>query len=297
MPDRKDSLVEHEGSRISPVLPLVGLAVLAALILVYFFYFRSNSEPVPVIEPALAPVPAPVAPVPVATPEPSVPTHPPTPVPAIPTAEPLPPLNESDAVVKDEMAVKGLADLVVFLTPDEVIRKTVRAVYSLSKGNVVQQYRPVTGPDSSFSAVPTGDTVTIENPREKGEMTETAVYRLSAQNGERYQIYINLLRSVDKQQVAALYSRYYPLLQQAYQELGEGPAEFHTVVLQALDSLLASPQPTEEPLLVRTSVQYQYLKPEYQALPATQKLVLRMGNMNRRVLLEELRGLREAIAR
>lgn len=291
MPNPEDRYTnEEDPSRVSPVLPFVVFVILAAIGLGYFFFWHERPSPdideIPVATPAPTPVPARPTPLPTATP---------TPQPQA-TPEPLPDLDSSDAPLRDKLNERGLADMLAYLTPEEVVRKTVRAVYNLSKGNVVQQYRPVQGPESVFTASATGATATIENPKKKGEKTETAVYRLNSKNSERYALFINLLRGLDRDVVVDLYQLYYPLLQQAYGELGEGPEEFHTVVLQALDSFLAAPQPSDEPLLIRTSVHYQFLKPEYQALPATQKLMLRMGKQNRRVLHEELQSLRAALA-
>lgn len=297
MSDHQDPRPEGDSQRTSMLVPTIVLGVIAAFALIYLFFFQSDDrapEPEPVPQPVLSP------PSPEPTPVPQ-PTLAPTDIPSVsaepkPTPVPLPELNTSDEPLAKSLEDKGLGDLVVYLTPDEVIRKTARAVYSLSKGNVVQQYRPVNGPDSAFTATATGDTVTIENPRQKGEMTETPVYRLNVKNAERYTPLVNLLRTTDKATLVSVYERYYPLLQQAYQELGEGPADFHKVVLASLDSMINAPDPREEPKLIRTSVQYQFLKPEYEALPQAQKLMLRMGKMNRRVLVEELKTLRAALA-
>jgi len=67
--------------------------------------------------------------------------------------------------------------------------------------------------------------------------------------------------------------------------------------LKALDILLTTPNPEQEPELILTSVQYQYLDPELEALPNAQKLVLRMGYDNRTQLLKKLSDLHKALQR
>jgi len=43
---------------------------------------------------------------------------------------------------------------------------------------------------------------------------------LDAANDERYEAYMRLLSSVDAARLVGVYTRFYPVLQQAYRELG-----------------------------------------------------------------------------
>jgi len=269
---------------------VIALALIAAGAAFYYF----NRQPA-----------APSTPLPTAIPTPlPTPTAEPTPGPAAtptsepqPTVEPLPDLNQSDAYLSDTLvSTDGLTELDGLLTSDEIIRKFVRAVYNLSKGNVVPQYRPVRGPNTAYRAQAIGKLVTIADPKNPGETLQTAVFKNPLDNQQRYEQHVSLLHAVDPSLLAALYQRFYPLLQQAYGELGEGPEQFHSVILQALDSFLATPEYAGEPELKLTSVQYQYLDPQLEALPGTQKLMLRMGEANRRLTLKYLAALRTALA-
>ncbi len=128
---------------------------------------------------------------------------------------------------------------------------------------------------------------------------------VSADNGLRYTPYVLLLETVDLRQVVAFYTRFYPSFQQAYEELGYPGRYFNDRLVEVIDQLLATPNPTV-PLEVRLPtingplqpprpwVLYEFADPAYQRLSAGQKIMLRMGPVNERrvkVRLAELRGL------
>ncbi len=73
-------------------------------------------------------------------------------------------------------------------------------------------------------------------------------------NFTRYKPMVAVIGKLDMRQLAALYVHYYPLFQQAYQELGYPNGYFNDRLVQVIDNLLAAPQP-KEPLrwCVRTS--------------------------------------------
>jgi len=282
--------------------PIVTVAILGfCLVAAVLLYFLLSHEPDSSTE-AVKSISQPLlTPSPTATPSPTKEPEQITAAPldgqtnAVATPPPLPKLDDSDAALKSDLtALNVLGTLAVKLTPDEIIRKSVRAAYNLSKGNVVQQYRPIEGPAKQFHAAATGETTLIASSDEIGELMATPTYQLSAANFERYTPYVELVNQLEVDSVVRLYRSYYPLLQQAYQELGEGPSEFDQVVMEALDNFLATPEPKQEPILVRTSVLYKYLDPSLERLPNSQKLMLRLGAENRasiKLKLQELKSL------
>ena len=64
---------------------------------------------------------------------------------------------------------------------------------------------------------------------------------LDAANAQRYQPYVALAQAADAQTVAAVYFRFYPLLQQAYQALGYPHGYFNERVIRVLAHLRAAP--------------------------------------------------------
>ncbi|SMF56437.1 Protein of unknown function [Alteromonadaceae bacterium Bs31] len=285
-PRRKASLEKR------PPYGLIGLALLIIILAGAgaAYYFSQQHKP-PLIVAAPSPIPTPL---PTPRPQPSIAPAPPVETAPEITPEPLPELDNSDQYLSqqliEENALPTLADL---LAPEEIIRKFVRAVYNISKGNVVNQYRPVAGPDSAFKAQAIGRMVEIPNPKDPAVTINTAVFKNPLKNQGRYDSHIELLSKLDIGAMSALYQRFYPLMQQAHQELGEGPEQFHTAMLSAIDMLLATPQLEGEPELVLVSVQYQFLDPKLEALPNAQKMMLRLGQSNgekMRAFFTELRA-------
>jgi hypothetical protein len=97
------------------------------------------------------------------------------------------------------------------------------------------------------------------------------------------------------QRLANTYFHFYPLFQSAYQNLGYPNGYFNDRLVQVIDSLLATPQPSGPIELTRPNVLYTFADPNLEALPAGQKLLLRMGPDNAAVVKGKLKELRAAI--
>ena len=76
-------------------------------------------------------------------------------------------------------------------------------------------------------------------------------FTLSPDNYARYAPFVRMVRSLDVEQAMGVYTRYYPLLQQAYEELGYPSRQFNDRVIQVIDDLLNAPQPRQPIDLVR----------------------------------------------
>jgi hypothetical protein len=92
-----------------------------------------------------------------------------------------------------------------------------------------------------------------------------------------------------------VYLRFYPLFQQVYQDLGYPKGYFNDRLVQVIDSLLATPQPTGPIELTRPNVMYTFADRTLEARPAGQKLLLRMGPENTAVIKAKLKELRAII--
>lgn len=191
----------------------------------------------------------------------------------------LPPLDNSDAQIR-EVATAMAPDLPDWLVPDELVRKFVLAVNVTSRGELSRKYPPIVPPQQAFVAT----------------KITTDTFSMPAQSYSRYDPYARLIAAIDMQSVAVLYRQYYPLLQEAHLELGQTKGSFHATLLKAIDHLLQAPEIEGELPLVRTSVLYQYADPDLEKLPATHKLMLRMGADNTRKLKRALRELKTALA-
>ncbi|HEY0823491.1 MAG TPA: DUF3014 domain-containing protein [Ramlibacter sp.] len=130
---------------------------------------------------------------------------------------------------------------------------------------------------------------------------------VAAENSERYAPLVLLASTVDAPSAAGLYRRMYPLLQKAYAELGFGQRHLNDRVVEVIDLLLATPEAPEAPrlqlLAVRGTVpsqqpwlRYQFQDPALEALSAGQKVLVRVGPVNRQRLKSKLAELRTQLA-
>ena len=91
---------------------------------------------------------------------------------------------------------------------------------------------------------------------------------------------MTVVESVNIEKATTWYQRYYPLLQQAYTELGNSDQQLDTSVRAALQQIIDAPVPEVRPKLELDSVLYQFSDAGLEALPALQKLMIRMGPEN-----------------
>jgi hypothetical protein len=200
------------------------------------------------------------------------------PAPAQPNL-PLPALADSDAALSEALTkVAGAPAVKDYLLPESIIRHLVVTIDNLPRQKVAVEKRP-TGPVAgSFAA--DGD-----------ELHAT----LDPQNYARYQPLVAVVGKLDMRQVAAVYVRFYPLFQQAYQNLGYPNGYFNDRLVQVIDNLMATPQPEGPIALVRPNVMYVFADPALESRSAGQKLLIRMGPDNAAVVKAKLSELRAAI--
>ncbi|MBK7728354.1 MAG: DUF3014 domain-containing protein [Gammaproteobacteria bacterium] len=118
---------------------------------------------------------------------------------------------------------------------------------------------------------------------------------LAPANFARYDALADAAAELDTDALARWFNRYEPLLQEAVSELGNGDRNVRSLLLAGLDLMLAAPTPDAEIELVRPSVFYKFADPALEALPETQKLLIRMGPRNRELVLDRVRRLRASL--
>ncbi|HWG71008.1 MAG TPA: DUF3014 domain-containing protein [Steroidobacteraceae bacterium] len=255
--------------------PMIGIA--AAVLVIAggtWYYLRSRGAAPPPA--AVAPLPPPAA-LPPAQPAEEHPL-PGTQADAA-SKTPLPTLADSDAPLRDALSQSPAASaLKDYLLPENIIRHLVVTIDNLLRQKVAVEKRPVAPTPGSFVAE--GD-------------EQHAV--LSPQNYARYQPLVTVISKLDVRQIVPVYVHFYPLFQQAYQDLGYPNGYFNDRLVRVIDSLLATPQPHPPIELVRPNVMYQFADPALESLPAGQKLLIRMGPENAAAVTAKLRELRSAI--
>ena len=256
--------------------------VAAALIGVGIYYRMRAPQPAPAAAPPpqMAAQPAPT-PLPSSTPQAPAIQHPIPAQTAKPRAAPLPRLNHSDAMMVAALnRLIGHPAVARFLVPKNVIRRIVVTVDNLPRAKVSAHLRPV-------KATP-GQTMV---DRQGGVTT------LSSRNFARYTPFVAVVSRINVKALARLYFRLYPLFQQAYESLGYPHKYFNDRLVQAIDSMLATPTLSAPVDLVRPHVFWQFANPQLEALPAGQKLLIRMGPRNAAVIEAKLRQFRALITK
>ena len=248
---------------------LAALALLAVGVVAYLWW-PGTSTPPPAPTPMVsAPPPAPLASEPSgAAVDPEVVASAGEPAPE-PTATPLPALDQSDPMVKDTLVeLAGKTGVLSLLQTDGFLRRLVTTVDNLTRAHAASRLWP---------ANPTA-----------GQFGVDGAGQIEPGNAARYDGFVKLVESVDPARAAAAYRRLYPLLQNAFEELGYPTRRFHGRLLAVIDHLLATPD-RPEPLAVtlvevkgpivseRPWVRFEFADPQLQALSAGQKIMLRVG--------------------
>lgn len=198
------------------------------------------------------------------------------PITAAPAPEPLPPLNQSDEPVLSALAgVIGKGPTEQFVVPQDLVRKIVVTIDNLPTTKVAERLRPMK---------PVSGRLPTNGPED--------ALKLDPANYERYKPLIQLIRSVDDDQLIALYVRYYPLFQDAYENLGHPPQYFNDRLIEVIDDLLAAPDLRDPVALTQPNVLYEFADPTLESRSAGQKLLMRMGSANAAAVKEKLRALR-----
>jgi hypothetical protein len=254
--------------------PIIGVAA-AVLVLAAgsWYYLQSRHSAVPNTA-ATSPLPPPAA-------EPAQPAiqHPVPEQQGAGQTTPLPTLADSDAAIGEALGqLLGPSAAKDYLLPESIIRHIVVTVDNLPRQKAAVQKRPTNAVAGSFMA-------------EGDELHAT----LDPRDFARYQPWVAVIGQLNMHQLAALYVRFYPLFQQAYQELGYPNGYFNDRLVQVIDNLLAAPQPSGPIALVRPNVMYIYADPALESRSAGQKLLIRMGPDNSAVIKAKLTELRAAI--
>jgi len=192
--------------------------------------------------------------------------------------DPLPPLNESDpAVTADLTEIVGVDPLAEYLVKNQAISRAVSTIDSLTSRQVPSQINPIKPVDGKFIADTEGESVV-----------------LSASNFARYDGHVALIQNADSEMLIALYQRYSPLFQVAWEENG-GEGLFNDRLLEVIDHLLETPDVPGPIYLSKPEAVYLFDEPELEAMTAGQKILVRMGSVNASVVKEKLVELKQGI--
>ena len=220
----------------------------------------------------------------------NTPTSPPLPPPAPvvsqvieippPVLPPLPQLAKSDSFVLDALSnLLGNNSLKTLFHTDQIIRNIVVTVDNLPRQRVPAKSMPFNPPPGHFLAAGSEDNLII-----------------SPKNANRYTGYVSRADAVDPKQLVGLYVRLYPLFQQAYADLGYPNKNFNDQLNDTLDDLLDTPDIKEPIKLVQPKFFYQYADAETEALSIGEKIMLRLGSKNQKIVKNKLGEIKQELA-
>jgi hypothetical protein len=255
---------------------LIGLLLAAAAAAAaWFFWDRAVPPPV---------VPAPMQQAPVEDAGPAKPLHPVEPLELAPgegELVELPPLEESDSYFALALIDVFGPELETLLADEALIDKTVATVDNLTRSRIAEKIRPVGRLSGNFIVTAAGD---------------SGPYYLSPENYDRYKPLVAMVTGADLDELISTYRRFYPLMQEAFAQLGYPDGYFNDRVVAVLEHLLATPEPEEPVRLLQPHVLYEFADPELEALSSGQKLLLRMGPDHAAMIKAVLEDVRTRIA-
>lgn len=277
----RDDVPPARPERTIPLLLWIAIVIVVAVVAMWLWSTATAPQAPPVATaPPAAPPPPRALPAP-AQPAASAAVHYP-----LAAEEPPLPADEVPAALGRLLGTKAAAS---FLRTDDFPRRFAATVDNLAREHA---------PSGTWPVLPAPGRFLVE---ERADGTYIA-----PGNAARYTPLVLLAGTIDVPAAVRLYRRMYPLLQQAYRDLGFGGRYLNDRVVEVIDVLLATPEAPESPRLLlppirgpvpslQPWVRYQFADPELEALSAGQKILVRVGPVNQGRLKARLMELRREL--
>lgn len=219
-----------------------------------------------------------------------------------PVKEPLPLLDNSDNWLKLKLPeITWRKELLKLIIDEDMIRRFVVFTDNFAQGIIAYEHSPFTSPKGKFTVVAKSSssqeilqTETDEPIRSKLPIKQDT-WQWSDTSSKRFNLYVDLLRSIDSESLVNWYSEIKPLIDEAYNELGYED-NFTNTLQDAITRVLDMELPKSSMELIQPSVMYKFADPELEALPDSDKLLLRIGKENLLVMKAILLELHEKLA-
>jgi hypothetical protein len=200
------------------------------------------------------------------------------PLPQDPAAEPLPALNQSDDAMSAALAALWGDTARELFKTSGFVHRVVATVDNLPRAKIAMRVMPVNPAPGLFRTIGNG-----------------ADHTVRPDNAARYDPYVRLVRAANTETLVGLYVKFYPLFQQAYEELGYPGAYFNDRLVQVIDHLLAAPDMPADVKLVQPKVFYEFADRDLETRSAGEKIMMRIGRDNAALVKAKLREIRSAI--
>jgi len=217
-----------------------------------------------------------------------------------PIKSPLPSLDESDEWLKVKLPeITWRKELLTLIIDEDMIRRFVVFTDNFSQGVIAYEHSPFILPQVKFT--PEADSVSFQKVVQNQESSKgfsegkQNVWQWNESSSKRFSLYVDLLRSMDSESLAQWYLELKPLIDEAYSELGYED-DFTNTLQDAITRVLDMELPKSSMALIQPSVMYKFANPQLEALPDTDKLLLRLGKENLLVMKSVLLELHEKLA-
>lgn len=188
---------------------------------------------------------------------------------------PLPPIDESDPLVRDLVArLSSHPRVAAWLTTDQLIRNFTVVVVNIAQGQGPARHLKAVTPPGDFQVRTVGSTVYLD-PR----------------SYSRYNSHADAVAGIDARGAARLYATLKPRIDDAHRELGSPDGDFDKTLQRAIVELLEVPIVEGDVPLKADPVTYAYTDPSLESLTPAQRQLLRMGPRNIRIVQGKLRDI------
>jgi flagellar basal body-associated protein FliL len=185
----------------------------------------------------------------------------------------LPPLNESDAYIRDALTnASPFREFQNWLKETDIIRRFVAAVDNLVSGENPAANLNFLKPEEDFRVIAQKHNL-IMDPN----------------NYIRHDRSISIFESLDIKILLDLFYRIEPLLDETYQKMGYPGQHFRPVLIRAVEIIMDIPVIKDPILLQKKVITYSFLNQEFEKLTPGQKLILRSGPNNIRKIQNKCR--------
>lgn len=184
-------------------------------------------------------------------------------------------LTEKDETLQEFLSrTLNAEELISLLHLKNLIQRFVVTVDSLPEKRISPHHLPIKPPQGKF-LVASGS--------------------ISPNNQERYTPYLRLAETIGTEQAVSIYVKHYDLFQKAYRELGYPQGHFNDRFVTVIDHLLETPDIKDPIGVVQPLLTYKFTDSALEELSAGQKILLRIGSVNRSRTMSILRELRKRL--
>ena len=187
---------------------------------------------------------------------------------------PLPTLDRSDTLVRNAVtSMTAHPSVAAWLIPDDLIRLFVVVVDNIADGVNPAEHLDPLRPTLRFHVA-----------------TQSSQLSTSPATHARYDTHAEIVTAIDPPGAAKLYRAIYPLLAEAYAELGN-PDDFDVTVRRALINLLVTPIIEHQAPLLPQASSFEFADQRLEELLPVQKQFLGMGPRNVRAVQTSLQAI------